>query len=271
MDLVKLKQNWETFARHDAMWAILTDPAKRYNKWRQDEFFKTGIEEIDNIVRDVKSRGYKLGGQNALDFGCGIGRLTQALERYFEHCYGVDISTKMVELANQYNRHGGRCQYIVNQSDALPFFENNLFDLIYSNIVLQHIERRYTESYLREFIRILKQDGLLVFQIPSSRTPDYDVLVSGKVLGKKRPLHLRIRDKIINQLPIKKETRYLLGLSDSPAIMEMHCFEQSELKAFLRKHGGVVLAAERYDAAGPGFISYRYYVTKKHDNAISQD
>jgi GDP-D-mannose dehydratase len=93
--------------------------------------------------------------------------------------------------------------------------------------------------------------------------------VSGKVPGMKRPLHLRVRDKIINQLPVKKETKYLLGLSDSPAIMEMHCFERSELEVFLRKHGGVILAVERYDAAGPGFISYRYYVTKKHGKSTS--
>lgn len=262
MDLKKLKQNWETFARHDAMWAILTDPEKRQNKWHPKDFFSTGVEEIDTIIRTIKTRGYKLGSQNALDFGCGIGRLTQPLAKYFEQCYGVDISSKMVELAKQYNQHGSRCQYIVNQSDALPVFDDNFFDFIYSNIVLQHIERKYTESYLKEFIRILKPDGLLVFQIPSTRSPDYDVLATENVPVKKRPLHVRICSRILKRVPLKKEILYSLGFSGSPAIMEMHCFERSELEDYLRMQGGVILNTERYDAAGPAFISYRYYVTK---------
>jgi len=262
MDLKKLKQNWETFARHDAMWAILTDPKKRQNKWLAEDFFKTGVVEIDSIIKTIKTHGYQLGGQNALDFGCGIGRLTQALANYFEHCYGIDISTEMVEQAKRYNQHGSHCQYIVNQSDALPIFNDDFFDFIYSNIVLQHIERKYTESYLKEFIRILKPDGLLVFQIPGTKSPDYDVLAKSDVSVRKRRLIARMCNMILKRLPIKKETLYSLGLSGSPAIMEMHCFERSELEDHLRKHGGVILNVERYDAAGPAFISYRYYVTK---------
>jgi SAM-dependent methyltransferase len=44
------------------------------------------------------------------------------------------------------------------------------FDLIYSNIVLQHMEARYSKRYLEEFIRTLRVGGLAIFQIPSEPT-----------------------------------------------------------------------------------------------------
>ncbi len=49
--------------------------------------------------------------RRALDFGCGVGRLTQALARHFNIVDGVDIAPSMIELANQFNRSGGRCRY----------------------------------------------------------------------------------------------------------------------------------------------------------------
>jgi predicted TPR repeat methyltransferase len=49
----------------------------------------------------------------ALDFECGVGRVTQALCARFARCDGVDIAGSMIRLARQYNRFGDRCQYYV--------------------------------------------------------------------------------------------------------------------------------------------------------------
>jgi hypothetical protein len=50
--------------------------------------------------------------------------------------------------------------------DSLPA---KSFQLIYSNIVLQHVLPDVAVSYLHEFFRLLEPDGLLVFQLPSHR------------------------------------------------------------------------------------------------------
>ena len=51
----------------------------------------------------------------------------------------------------------------------LTVFSDASFDLVASDIVLQHLPDRATvEGYLAEFVRVLKPGGLLVFQLPSS-------------------------------------------------------------------------------------------------------
>jgi predicted SAM-dependent methyltransferase len=75
----------------------------------------------------------------------------------------------MIERAVQYNRFEERCKYILNTQDNLHIFTDNFFDFIYTYIVLQHIPSDLTVGYLKEFIRILKVGGILMFQIPVQR------------------------------------------------------------------------------------------------------
>ena len=77
--------------------------------------------------------------RRALDFGCGVGRLTQALADYVDHAVGVDIAPSMIELARRHNTHGSRCEYIVNDTDHLSRFADQIFDVVYTGRVLQHI------------------------------------------------------------------------------------------------------------------------------------
>jgi SAM-dependent methyltransferase len=103
----------------------------------------------------------------ALDFGCGVGRLTQALAGKFSECDGVDIAPSMIARANELNRFGNRCRYHVNDRNDLALFGDDVFDLIYSDIVLQHIPPEFGAAYIRDFTGVLAPGGVLVFQIPS--------------------------------------------------------------------------------------------------------
>lgn len=168
MSLKELQKNWDEFGRTDPLWAILTWPGKEDNKWQIDEFFKTGTEEIDLVMRYVQSV-YSISYGKALDFGCGIGRLTQALTNYFDDVYGIDIASSMIESANRYNKYEKKCHYILNEENDLRLFENDSFDFIYSNIVLQHMKPEYSKNYIKEFLRIMTPNGITVFQIPSEK------------------------------------------------------------------------------------------------------
>lgn len=171
MELKDLKKNWDEFGKQDPLWSILTDPTKKGNKWTPEEFFKTGEEEIKSVLTYIDSLGIAYSQDKALDFGCGVGRLTQALCYYFHECYGIDIAPSMIELASTYNRYGSKCKYYINDSNSMNIFESNYFDFIYSRIVLQHIKPEFTKNYLKEFMRILAPGGLLVFQVPSEPAP----------------------------------------------------------------------------------------------------
>lgn len=161
------RQLWDSHARRDPLWAILSEPDKKGGRWDVTRFFQTGVGEISYILYQLHSRGIPMGRRAALDFGCGVGRLTQALAPHFDHVIGVDISPRMIELAAGFNRFAGRVQYISNGRPDLSAWRDGAFDVVVSSIVLQHIRPEQALTYLREFHRVLAPGGILVFQLPS--------------------------------------------------------------------------------------------------------
>lgn len=153
MRLKDAQKNWDLFGKIDPLGSILTVKGK---KWEVDEFFRTGEKEIFCLMKHLGSIGLTIGQKKALDFGCGIGRLTQALAPYFKEVRGVDIAPSMISLAKSHNKHGERCQYYVNREDDLRIFPDKSFDLILSKITLQHIEPVYGKNYIKEFVRVAK-------------------------------------------------------------------------------------------------------------------
>ena len=169
----ELRDVWEAHAKHDPLWAILSDSTKKGRKWDLQLFFETGHREISYLISRLSELNLCFKPRMALDFGCGIGRLTQPLAVYFEKVIGVDISRTMLDLAKRLNRCGDACQFILNEKDNLDLMESDSFDLIYASIVLQHIPPEIMIKYLSEFLRILRTNGILVFQLPSHRRKEY--------------------------------------------------------------------------------------------------
>ena len=169
MRLGALKRHWNRLGRRDPFWAVLTHRDKQHGGWDAEQFFGAGAEEIADVLRRATRLGVAVSRRRALDFGCGVGRITQALAHEFERCDGVDISTSMLHAARRHNRHPGRCVYHLNVAPDLALFANATFSFVYSTLVLQHMEPRYSKVYIRELLRVLAPDGLLVFQLPSHR------------------------------------------------------------------------------------------------------
>jgi SAM-dependent methyltransferase len=167
MHLTELQRNWDAFGHIDPLWAILTDPRLRGNKWNSAEFFSTGQQEVAELMDQAARLGVPRHRRWALDFGCGVGRLTQALAEYFQQTVGLDIAPSMIDLARRYNAHGSRCEYAVNDTDDLSRFADGTFDLVFTGRVLQHVAPPYAENYIREFVRVLAPGGYLSFDVPS--------------------------------------------------------------------------------------------------------
>jgi len=165
MRLDELQDNWNRLGQSDPMWAVLTDPSKKGGKWDAAEFFRTGEDQIAGLMARLGDLGIAVGRQTALDFGCGLGRLTQALAGRFEEVHGVDIAPSMIEQARSFSRFRDRCRYHINPRADLALFEDGKFDFVCSFIVLQHIPPDYVSGYLHEFARILKPGGVAVFQL----------------------------------------------------------------------------------------------------------
>jgi ubiquinone/menaquinone biosynthesis C-methylase UbiE len=232
---------WDEQARTDPMWAILTDPEKRGRRWDPEEFFSSGVREIEIVMERAERLGLPLSRRRALDFGCGVGRLTQPLADHFEEVRGVDISPIMLEQARQFNRKGDRCQYVWNSAPDLRIFPDQSFDFIYSRITLQHVPPPRVESYLKEFLRVLAPGGLLLFQLPSRPVRPYRRIVA----------------LIVNRLV------RTLNLMQVPFAMYMNGINRDRVVELLESHGGEVIDVEPNADAGPQYESFLYAVARK--------
>jgi len=191
-DLAHLQNTWEELANEDPLWAILSVPSKKGRKWDIEEFFNEGKAETARALDKVRSL-HSIRLETALDFGCGVGRVTQALADHFRKVIGVDISLQMIELARQFNRQGEKVEYCHNTQDHLGMFNDQSFDLVYSSLVLQHMKPLFAVRYIKEFFRITRPDGIIVFQIPSHLTPEYVARISSQEPLPAAACHAQIR------------------------------------------------------------------------------
>jgi len=239
--LQDLQKNWEGFAQTDPLWSICADPQKRNHKWDREEFFATGRKEMSTVLGCLHELGLNIDTQSpALDFGCGVGRLTRAMAGYFPECYGVDISPTMIRLAAEFNHDAPQCRFVLNNQDRLAEFRDNYFGFIYTSIVLQHIAEPYSQKYLVELIRVLKPGGALVFQIPD-----------------------RLRQSVVQRLRTKLSLRSRLRRWLQPRqnfLMEMHCVSESSIRRLVQMQGASVIDVRLTNSTDPAFSGNLQYL-----------
>lgn len=243
----KHKKNWEALGELDPLWAVLSDSAKRFDKWDLAEFLKTGETEVENIFLLMTALGLGLNRGEMLDFGCGVGRLARFWLKYFDKYNGTDISQAMINRAREIN-NGLAVEFFVNNED-LKIFSDQKFDFIYSGIVLQHLpSRELIKRYLLEFKRVLKPNGVLVFQLPSSI-----------------PWRFRLQ-------PVRRLYNLLRGLGFSEKFLyrkiglypiKMNFISEKNMKQFLEKIGFVVKKTNPDTYCGPRVASRTYYCVAK--------
>jgi len=232
------------------MWAILTEPDKQGNRWKLDEFLGTGTAEVASVMAYLAQTVGNVRRSTALDFGCGVGRLTQALAAHFENVTGVDISAAMIDRAVALNRHPDRCRYVVNTVADLRTFADGTFDFVYSNITLQHIAPRYSRAYIREFVRVAAPGGVILFQLPSERVP---VRVERRGVARvKATIRDRTPEAVVNAYDDFKR-----WLSNEPT-MEGHGIARDEVVSVLLEAGARVADVQDDASAGPLWVSHRY-------------
>jgi ubiquinone/menaquinone biosynthesis C-methylase UbiE len=184
--------------------------------------------DIGSMLQSVPG----LSKERVLDFGCGVGRLSQGLAKHFRHVDGVDIAKPMIELAQQHNQHGDRVRYHLNSQRDLRLFPNDHFDLIYSVITLQHIPAPLIPDYLQEFARVCRPGGLIFFQLPSS-------VPTSKFRFSWYPPTLWKRLK-----------RVFLKTTAIRAEMSMNCLKKSEILAIFARLETNPIKIEPYAATG---------------------
>jgi SAM-dependent methyltransferase len=271
--LDKFQRDWDDLAKIDPMWAICSDPAMQHGKWNADDFFETGRRQIQQTLTALNDLDATPDKGTALDFGCGIGRLTQALAEEFDRVYGVDISPEMIERAGQFNRFPEKCIYVLHTRNDLQIFDTGIFDFIYTYIVLQHMPPDLMLGYLGEFVRILRPGGILVFQVPIQRL-EYDAKkihlislpryhperVMNKLVGILLGHNLADRYYRLRRLGIPKAWLYeRFGLRPE---IQMHTLDEAVITRLMVDQGMKVVHIQKWEDEASKMVSAEFVVAK---------
>src|SRR4029077_6634355 len=181
-------------------------------------------------------------------FGCGLGRLTRALSHRYEETVGVDIAPSMAEAARELNADRDNVSFVVNDQPSLDAFESRSFDLVYSNITLQHMAPELAAGYLEGFMRVVSDSGLVFFQMPS------------RVRRGESGLGARL-DRARRQ-GVRRTVRALTRRISRQPEMEMHCIPREEVVRLLEAAGGAVRDVRANENAGELYESFYYAVTR---------
>jgi len=291
MYLEHLASTWNGLAEVDHMWAVLMKPGCEHNRWDARAFFETGRADIVHVLHKTCHLPFPLRRGRALDFGCGVGRLSQALAVYFDRVDGVDIAPAMIRQARAFNPYGDRCTFHVNARDDLSQFESNQFDLVLSLLVFQHMRADYAKRYLAELVRVLAPGGLLLFQQPTHYSPQpgtmaattpqhwfwgpierlahcaYDVVTPWPKLARRGFHYSSVtypRYAYSPPLLGAESVRFDTGESDISSVpnAETHTIPRWKVMLHLRRLGARVMGVEPREECTPHHPSLRYYATK---------
>lgn len=119
----------------------------------------------DHFVDEAKA------GMRVLDVGCGSGPNIKMINDLFPQAkdieyYGVDISPRAIEAANEYKGKAGieNCLFELGDAENLRYRDAE-FDIVICTEVLEHLP--HPRAALREIHRVLKNGGASIITTPN--------------------------------------------------------------------------------------------------------
>lgn len=130
--------DWRFLAETDPYFAVLTLDqyhADQIGPAQLDEFYRSGQEDMALALTRIRQQEPGFRSHRALDFGCGVGRLTLAMAGHAADVVGLDIAPGMLAGARKAAQQRG----VGNVRFAHDLTPEDRFDWVNSFIVLQHI------------------------------------------------------------------------------------------------------------------------------------
>lgn len=224
MSFEQVRKDWTTLGGEDPLWAVYVAADKRGRRWDADTFFELGRSDVARARDRLAALGLSTTWDRALDFGCGAGRLSQALAEHAGEVVGLDVAPPMLEQARSFDRSWGRVTFVLGDDPDLRAFPDASFDLVFTERVLQHLPRQALETYLTEFVRVLRPGG--VAWVHCTTRPTWSL----------RGIVWRVAPAPL----IRWAQRRLLGY---PAPMSMTGVSERRIAELVAVHGGEVVDA----------------------------
>jgi SAM-dependent methyltransferase len=262
--LNRFERSWDLLGKKNSLGAILTGDEGGIREWNLEEFLATGRSDAQRFIADLERIAPAVSRARALDFGCGVGRVTRALAAYFDRIVGADIAPSMVSQARRLNGDITNASFILNPAPHLRQFQPGSFDVIYCRLVLQHLRPRRSRRYVTELIRVLAPHGIMMVQIPGDDCVDSEEAfcnapVTGFGLKRYAPMPLV---RAYRRLKYRLIVDYALLESNDPR-MHMFAISKEEMTRLIRKSGGEAVVVTPDQSHGPRGQGFEYWVTRR--------
>jgi 2-polyprenyl-3-methyl-5-hydroxy-6-metoxy-1,4-benzoquinol methylase len=167
---------WEWFGKNQPYFGVLIEAKYRneqLNEEAKKDFFSTGKAHVHFVLQTIKEHfdtNFMI--KRALDFGCGVGRLTIPLSAACKKVVGVDASPSMLQEAKKNAKEmGAESIEFLLADENLSTLGSEGFDFINSFIVFQHIPLDRGYHLLRRLLSLLNEGGIGALHFTYSTPP----------------------------------------------------------------------------------------------------
>ena len=218
--------DWERFGAVEPYFAVLTE--SRFLKQNLTPetvaaFYATGESDVARLAGLAAAEaGRPLSPEKALEFGCGVGRLTFAMARRADCVVGIDAAPSLLEIAHAEAASRGLENVTLLPVEQLSSLGTGTFDFIFSYIVFQHIPTAEGERYLETLLSLAAPRATVALHFALSRS-------GGAVRRLLRTV--RARSPLIHRLAtLAKGDRHL-------PYMQMNTYDRRRIEAILVAEG----------------------------------
>jgi len=169
-------KEWEKYGRNDPYFGIITH--EKFHKYNltdesKEKFFESGFTYINDVLNKIRQHiNERFTIKNALDFGCGVGRLVIPLANEAQEVTGVDVSDSMLNEAKKNCEARAVKNVIFKKSDDNLSSLHKMYNFIHSFIVFQHIPVARGEKLFKNLIEHLEPNGVCVVHFTYKQAAD---------------------------------------------------------------------------------------------------
>ena len=218
--------DWKRLGETNPYFGVLSNAQYQgltLNEDVRSKFFLSGARHVELLFKVLEDCFGEIPRGKALDFGCGVGRITQAMAAAFDSVVGLDIAPGMLAEARRNAADSGLTNVEYHSSLDPDGLKPLSYDLVHSYIVLQHIPVWTGEPIIEKLINAVRPGGIGALHMTIAPARGRFAAAFRNLIKRNRPL------RIIGNLAKRRHW-------NSP-VMEMNLYRTERIIDLLARSG----------------------------------
>lgn len=165
--MYRTDREWERWGASSPYYGVLSVERFRQPQLTpeaEEGFFASGDAHVTSILSVIEKNFGSFEIARALDFGCGVGRVSIPLAKIAVEVVGMDISRSMLAIAAEHSEAHGLHNIKFVESDDELTAATGKFEFVHSYIVLQHIHPTRGSRIIGNLAELVSIGGYLAIQ-----------------------------------------------------------------------------------------------------------